>query len=169
MPHLEIRAVLAALQPPDVPRDLRVEALQPLLERRALVVAAQWVGVETDEAQSTAPGEHDVVIARVFVVCVVGSVVVLVSLNAEQRVADDTAVINPAPMVANAVRRGHRVVVHEAFEVRVDVGLDYIFCTLLRVNLLMVRKFTREATKTVIVVILPAYAPVEPVFTFDTS
>jgi hypothetical protein len=32
VPHLEIRAVLAALQPPDVPRDLRVQALQPLLD-----------------------------------------------------------------------------------------------------------------------------------------
>ena len=95
--------------------------------------------------------------------------VVLVSLNAEQRVADDTAVINPAPMVANAVRSGQLMVVYKPREVAVNIGLHCCFCALLRLNLLMVRKFAREATKTVIVVMLPAYAPVEPVFTFDTS
>jgi hypothetical protein len=109
------------------------------------------------------------VIARVFVVWVVFSVVVLVCLNAEQRVADDTAVVNPAPMVANAVRRGHRVVVHEVFEVRVDVGLDYFFCALLRVNLLIVRKFAGKAAKTVIVVMWQAYSPVRPVFALDAA
>ena len=41
MPHLEIRAVLAALQPTDVPRDLRVQALQPLLQRQTLCQQAR--------------------------------------------------------------------------------------------------------------------------------
>jgi hypothetical protein len=143
VPHLEKRDVLAALQPPDVPRDLRVQSLQPLRERRALTI-----GVDSDEYQLPAPGHEHVVVARIFVILIVVSVVMLIRFDAEERVPYFPAVINPAPMVANAVLRLHLVVVHEVFEVAVDIGLHCFFCA----NLLVIGKFARVAAKAHIVV-----------------
>jgi hypothetical protein len=45
----------------------------------------------------------------------------------------------------------------------------YVFCTLLRVNLLVVKKFAQEAVKTVIVVMWQANTPVDPVLAHDTA
>jgi hypothetical protein len=68
-----------------------VQSLQPILERRTLAV-----GVDSDESQFTTPGHEHVVVAYVFVILVVVSVVILVSFNTKKGVPDDTAVINPA-------------------------------------------------------------------------
>jgi hypothetical protein len=73
-----------------------MQALQPLLERRALVLPAESVGVESDKAQVAAVAHHDVVVARVFVTLLIASVIVLVGLNAEQRATNHAAVVNPA-------------------------------------------------------------------------
>jgi hypothetical protein len=55
-----------------VPRHLRVQALQPLLDRRALAV-----GVEAHEAQFPTPGHDNIVIPRLLVLWVVAAVMML--------------------------------------------------------------------------------------------
>ena len=156
MPHLEKRLVLAALKPPDVPCDLRMQALQPLLQRRALLLAAQFVGVESDEAQLAAMGHHDIVVARVFVSLLVSLVPFLVGLNAEQRAAHNTTVVNPAQHMAVTVRCGYPVVVYEIVEVAVDVRFRDMFCA----NPRVVRKLVRVAAITAAVVTLDALPPI---------
>ncbi len=100
VPHLQIRAVLAALQPPDLPRDLQMQPLQPLLESRALAV-----GVKTYKAQFATPGHHHVVVSRLLIVFVVAAVMMLVCLDAEQCVAHDPPVVHAPSVAAVAVRR----------------------------------------------------------------
>jgi len=166
VPHLEKRLVLAALKPPDVPCDLRMQALQPLLQRRALLLAAQFVGVESDEAQLAAMGHHDIVVARVFVVWVVVSVIGLVGLNAEQRAVHEFAVINPAQMIAVTVRCGYHVVVYEILEVAVDVRFRDCFCAKPRI----VRKLVLVAAKTAAVVTPRAVVPINrPILAIDAA
>jgi hypothetical protein len=109
------------------------------------------------------------VVARVFVILLVVSVMMLIRFDAEQRVPYFPTVINPAPMVANAVRSGQLMVVYKRLEVAVDVVFHYVFCTLFGSDLRVVRVFPRIATKTVIVVMLPAYAPIDPVLAINAA
>jgi hypothetical protein len=142
-----------------------MQALQPLLERRALVVGAESVGVESDKAQLAAPAHQDVVVARFFVTLLVVSVIVLVGLNAEQRVAHDTAVINPAQQSAITVCCVHLSVVYEILEVSVDILSHYQFYA----NPRVVRKLVCMTKKTAAVVTLRTIVPNRPVLAIDAA
>jgi hypothetical protein len=75
-------------------------------------------------------------------------VMMLIRFDTEQCIPYFPTVVNPAHMVANAVPRVHLLVVHEVFEVTVDIGLHCFFCA----NLRVIGKFARVAAKTHIVV-----------------
>jgi hypothetical protein len=90
-------------------------------------------------------------------------VVMLVRFNTKKSIPDDPAVINPAEEGAVAVRRRPSLVVHEVFEVRVDVGLHRVFCALLRANLRIVGIFMRVAAIAHAIILLHPQSRIRPV------
>ena len=108
-----------------------------------------------------APGPR-VVVARLLLILVVASVMMLVRFDTEQRVADFSPVVNLASMRAT-VRRVHWLVVHKVLKMRVNKRTHLVLYTLLRVYLRMPRKFVREAAIAVAIIVLQSFSPIGPV------
>ena len=164
VPHLEKRAVLAALQPPDVPRDLQMQPLQPLLERRALAV-----GVKAYKTQFATPGHHHVVVSRLLIVFVVTAVMMLVCLDAEQCIPDNSPVVHVPPVAAVAVRCGKRHIMHKVCEVSIEKLTHLELHAPPSFNFLMSRKLLAETPETMFFVMRQSYAPIRPISAYDTS
>lgn len=152
------------LQPTDVRGDLGPQALQPLLERGPAAV-----GVDADKTELAAPGSDEIVVPGVLVVWVVGAVMVLVDLDAQQRVPDESPVIHAPSVIAVAMRGVHRLVVHKLRKIAVYECANLQFRTHLRSHLLVIWEFVREAPIAEPVVMFQSPPPVGPVFALEAA